>query len=607
MIQDKFMTWDEVLSVTKKNTGTEKAQCPKCTEQRSNKRDRSLYVKHDSGVAKCFYCDRLAFRESREIQTTRNYTLPAQEWKNHTTLSDGLVKWAFEKRQISQPTLNRFEISEEKVFFPGPAKEMNSIVFNYFEGETLVNKKYRSGNKDFTQSKGGKPIFYNINSVIGAEKVWIVEGEFDVLAMYEAGIKECISLPSGANDNDDFWINSETYLRDVQKFVIAVDSDDKGRAVREKIAQRLGRYRCTFIEWSGKDANDDLISGRITESLKNEIRFPVAGTFNCEDLYDDILNLYDNGFPATISPKQKCFEGLSDIFTVMRGHLITGTGIPSHGKSTFTDWYVLNLIAEYDMKASFFSPEHSPMELHMANFARKAVGKSFFQSKEYGRMDKEDLARFKDWSKERLYLTGGGAGDVVDWDWIFDRFKEQIFTFGIDIFVIDAFNKVLMPAGYQSKDGIDKVLTRLTSFAQQNNVIIFLIAHPTKMQKIKDSQIYEVPDLYNVSGSSDFRNQTHDGFCIYRYFENEDSPGHTMFVNLKVKYGFQGTIGATLNFQYNKETDRYYSEKSTQYVFDLTMAGPKEPIDYNPDIFIEPKIKPNEDFDFEAPVQECPF
>lgn len=606
MDTNKFMLWTEVLDVAKKTTGTEKAQCPKCTEQRSNKRDRSLYIKHDAGVAKCFYCDRLSFRENRETQITRNYTLPPQEWKNHTGLSDKLVKWAFEKRRITQPTLKHFEISEERIFFPGAGREMNGITFNYFEGQTLVNKKYRSGNKQFTQSKGGKPIFYNINSVIGAEKVWIVEGEFDVLAMFEAGIKECISLPSGANDNDDFWINSEPYLKDVAKFVIAVDSDDKGRAVREKIAQRLGRYRCTYIEWAGKDANDDLISGQIQNSLNNEIRFPVNGTFNAEDLYDDILNLYDNGFPETISPKQRCFEGLSDIFTVMRGHLVTGTGIPSHGKSTFTDWYVLNLIADYDMKASFFSPEHSPMELHMANFARKAVGKSFFQSKEYGRMDREDLARFKNWSKERLYLTAGGAGDVVDWDWIFDRFKEQIFTFGIDIFVIDAFNKVLMPSGYQSKDGIDKVLTRLTSFAQQNNVIIFLIAHPTKMQKVKDSQIYEVPDLYNVSGSSDFRNQTHDGFCIYRYFDTEETPGYTMFVNLKVKFGFQGQIGATLNFQYNKETDRYYSERSTQYVFDLTQAGAKEPIDYDPDQFITSKIKPNEDFDF-APVSDCPF
>jgi twinkle protein len=606
MIQDKFMTWDEVLSVTKKNTGTEKAQCPKCTEQRSNKRDRSLYVKHDSGVAKCFYCDRLGFRESREVETVKNYTLPPQEWKNHTSLSDNLVKWAFEKRRISQPTLNHFEISEEKMYFPSQAKEMNAITFNYFEGQTLVNKKYRSGNKDFTQSKGGKPIFYNINSIIGADKVYIVEGEFDVLAMFEAGVKECISLPNGANDNDDFWINSEPYFRDVKKFVIAVDTDDKGKLVREKIAQRLGRYRCTYIDWIGKDANDDLISGKIETSLKNEIRFPVSGTFTTEDLYDDVLELYDKGLPETISPKSRAFEGLDKIFTVMRGHLVVGTGIPSHGKSTFTDWYILNLINDYDMKASWFSPEHSPMALHVANFARKAVGKPFFGSKEVSRMDKNDLERFKNWSKERLYLTAGGAGDVVDWDWIFERFKEQIFTFGVDIFVVDAFNKVLMPNGYAGKDGIDKVLTKLTAFAQQNNVIIFLIAHPTKMQKSKDTGLYEMPDLYSVSGSSDFRNQTHDGYCIYRVFDSEHEQGYTEFHNLKTKYSFQGQIGKSLRFYYNIETDRYYSENTTQYVHDLTEVGAKEPIDYNPDEFITSKIQPNEEFDF-TPVSDCPF
>jgi twinkle protein len=288
----------------------------------------------------------------------------------------------------------------------------------------------------------------------------------------------------------------------------------------------------------------------------------------------------------------------------MRGHLVTVTGIPSHGKSTFTDWYVLNLVNDYDMKASFFSPEHSPMQLHFANFARKAVGRSFFDSKEYGRMTKEDLARFATWSNERLYLTGGGTGETVDWDWIFERFTEQIFTFGIDIFVVDAFNKVLMPKGYLGKEGIDKVLTRLTAFAQQNNVIIFLVAHPTKMQKDKTTGLYELPDLYSVSGSSDFRNQTHDGYCIYRMFPSDVDAGHTEFHNLKTKYGFQGEIGKSLKFFYHKETDRYYSEHSSPYVFDMTEAGAKEPIDYDPN---EPTIKPNNDFDFENKPADCPF
>ena len=48
-----------------------------------------------------------------------------------------------------------------------------------------------------------------------------------------------------------------------------------------------------------------------------------------------------------------------------------------------------------------------------------------------------------------------------------------MFTYGINIFVIDAWNKVNMPKGLGGKEGIDNILTRLTLFCQQNNVHIF--------------------------------------------------------------------------------------------------------------------------------------
>ena len=78
-------------------------------------------------------------------------------------------------------------------------------------------------------------MFYNINSVINADEVYVVEGEFDVLSMHEAGFKNTISIPNGANDNDEFWIHSEVYLQKVKKFYIATDNDDKG----EMVAKRL--------------------------------------------------------------------------------------------------------------------------------------------------------------------------------------------------------------------------------------------------------------------------------------------------------------------------------------------------------------------------------
>jgi twinkle protein len=592
-----FIDWDSII-VRGSEKGVKKTTCPLCSESRKKKKDPCLYVNFESGVAKCYNCDALSFKDSNTDFVKSTYKAPPQQWQNYTKLSDQMVNWIRDTRGIRQETLIHFGITEEKQYQPAKQKELNNIVFNYFEGDKLVNKKYRSGAKDFTQTTGAKRIFYNINSVIGANKCWIVEGEFDVLAMYEAGVKEVISLPNGANDNDEFWKNSEKYLKDIEHFVIAVDNDEKGNIVKDKIAQRLGRYRCSYIEWQFKDANGDLTEGVIHESIKQIKRFPVGGTFKVEDLLEGVYDLHDNGLPETIYPKHESFGNVKDVFSIMRGQVTVITGIPSHGKSSFSEWHVLNLINDYTMKASFFSPEHSPMALHQTNFIQKAIGKPFWKSHDgIDRITKEDIERYKEWANEKLYLTGAEKGKPADWDWLLEKFKEQMYSFGIDLFVIDAFNKVMLDKGINKKDAIDDVMTRVTSFAIENNVHIFLVAHPTKMRKNDDGK-YEAPTLYDVSGSADFRNQTHNGYCIYRYFANDNEDGFTTFINLKTKFSFQGEIGSSISYDYHLPTGRYYLKGTMPPLFDMTEhSKQKEPV--------QSALIPNDDF--ETPVEDCPF
>ena len=550
---NKFIDWNTLDF--RKTSGKEKMRCPSCDSTRSDKKDKSLLVDHNSGYGKCFYCESLTFKEVNKVIADNSYTLPNQDWFNYTELSDKIVKY-LESRGISQTTAINLGITEEDYYQPSVELKRKNIVFNYFEGDIIVNKKYRTSDKKFTQSTNGKSIFYNINSIINEEECYIVEGEFDVLAVHQVGIKNVISVPNGANDNDKYWLNSEKYLKNIKKFYIATDNDEKGDDLADKIAQRLGRWRCERINFKGKDANEDLINSCLLSSLSNRTTYPVAGTHLVNDLIDDINNLYDNGFPDTIFPKHHSFGKLKDVFSVMRGHLVVGTGIPSHGKSNFTEWYVLNLISDYKMKASFYSPEHHPFSLHHATFMQKVYGKNFF--KDYPgvpRISKSEINRYKEWANNKIYLTAPDNSTSPTWGWLLDRFKEQMICYGIDIFVIDAFNKLEFDKSGNKLDQINEVLTKLTTFAQMNNVIIFLIAHPTKMKK-SESGIYESPTLYDVSGSSDFRNQTHDGYCIYRNFDEDG--GYTTFTNLKTKMTFQGEIGAYSEFKYDLASGRYY-------------------------------------------------
>lgn len=576
----ELIDWNSI-EVKGNRTGSKKTTCPNCSDNRRNKKDPCLSVNFDKGLANCHHCGAVGFRPDENYKPT--YTPPPQDWQNYTNLSDKMVKWCAE-RGIPQRTLIDFRVTEERQWMPQTGKEQNCIVFNYFEGEKLVNKKYRDGSKNFTQSKDGKKVLFNINSAIGAKELYIVEGEFDVLAMVSQGVSNVVSLVNGANDHDDQWINSEKYLEDVQHFIIAVDNDEKGIAVRDKIAHRLGKWRCSYIEWTYKDANGSVINGNFEKDLNTETRFPVSGTHRVEDFRGGILDLYDNGLPKTIKPKHRSFENVNGIFSVMRGHLVTVTGIPSHGKSNYVEWYVLNLASDHNMKASFFSPEHQPMELHQTTFIQKAIGRNFWKELDnVPRITKTDIDRYVDWANEKIYITSPERGEVADWEWLIDKFKEQMFSYGIDIFVIDAFNKVQMPSGNRL-EVIGDILTKLTAFAQANDVIIFLVAHPTKMKKKDGSTDYEVPTLYDVSGSADFRNQTHDGFTIHRYFGEED---YSEFWSTKVKYSFQGEIGKSVRISYDIPTGRYYEYGTNPPRFDMTIPMEKQAIS---------AMKPNESF-----------
>lgn len=598
-----IFNWSDI-QVNGNRTGSKKTTCPNCSHERRNKKDPCLSVNFDKGVAHCHHCEAVSFKEENNIEIKKQYTEPPQDWQNHTNLSDGMVKYCA-SRGIPQRILIEYGITEEKQWIPALEKEANCITFNYFEGSKLVNKKFRDARKNFAQTKDTKKILYNINAAIGADTLYIVEGEFDVLAMASQGIKNVVSLVNGANDHDDQWINSERYLGDVKRFIIATDNDEKGLDVRAKIAHRLGKYRCSYIDWHNKDANGSMQNGTFDEDIKAVQSFPVSGTFKVEDLYDGIIDLYDNGLPKTIYPKHESFGDMKNIFTVMRGQLTTGTGVPSHGKSNFTEWYVLNLCNDYNMKASFFSPEHSPMELHQTTFIQKAIGKNFWKEMDgVPRIDKEDIARYKDWANEKIYLTTAEKGEVPNWDWLLERFKEQLFTYGIDIFVIDAFNKVELPKGNKI-DAIGEVLTKLTMFCQMNDVMVFLIAHPTKMKKTETGAV-EIPNLYDVSGSADFRNQTHNGFGIYRHFDNDETgvEGYTSFFNLKTKFSFQGEIGKQVDYNYHIPSGRYYAKDTGYQPFDFTREWILEPV--------PTAMKPNKSFeleniDYEEDEDEDPF
>jgi twinkle protein len=218
--------------------GKKQGICPLCSSDRKPKNTKAKCASYDweRGLGTCHNCN-TSFQlhtYQRKGASEKEYVRPVgppNDTEYPEFLSDKVIEW-FKTRSISQKTLIDLEISEGTEYMPQTGKSENTIQFNYFIGDQLINVKYRDGRKNFKLYKGAEKVFYNINSIVGYD---ITEGEMDVLALHEAGIPNVISVPNGAtlnNNNLDYLDNCIDYFEDKEKIILAVDSDEAGQALQ---------------------------------------------------------------------------------------------------------------------------------------------------------------------------------------------------------------------------------------------------------------------------------------------------------------------------------------------------------------------------------------
>ncbi|MBQ1508869.1 MAG: toprim domain-containing protein, partial [Erysipelotrichaceae bacterium] len=142
----------------------------------------------------------------------------------------------FETRKISRETVDAMKIGADKD---------GNIVFRFFWNGEEVFRKYRKPQKPGPkerkewQDPGTKAILYNMDNVVFSQPLVITEGMIDMLSLYEAGITNAVSVPSGCDNND--WI---TYCYDwLEKFhtiILFGDNDPPGHRAIENWTKKLG-------------------------------------------------------------------------------------------------------------------------------------------------------------------------------------------------------------------------------------------------------------------------------------------------------------------------------------------------------------------------------
>jgi len=439
---------------------------------------------------------------------------------------------------------------------PQTGKVENTIKFNYFMGNQLINVKYRDGRKNFKLFKGAEKVFYNINSIVGHDTCVIVEGEMDVLALHEAGVHNTISVPNGAtlnSNNLDYLDNCIDYLEDKTKIILAVDADEPGQMLKQEFIRRLGAETCYLVDFDDcKDANEYLTkhgSDRLKTTIHSAQQVPLENVSTLKDIEEELKDFVKHGFKPGF---QVGLPNFDKIFSTYTGQFITVTGIPSSGKSDFVDQMVVGYNANYSWKTAFASPENQPTYLH----AHKLMRKVWQDMPSPSDIDGKKWDEVADHVNDNFYFIDM---DKYSLESVLRKGAELVKRKGIKCLVIDPYNKVRDVNA--ASDDVNRYtmdyLAKIEVFCRKYDVLTFIVAHPTKMYKGQDGKMEE-PNMYNIKGGGEWYDASYHGLLVHRDYEAKN----TKVKVLKVKFQNLGENGAEAFFKWEPRSGSFIPDEN---------------------------------------------
>ena len=546
----------------KLDVGKKQGICPLCSHDRKPEHKKQKCASYDweRGLGTCHNCSS-SFQlhtYQRKGASEKEYARPdALHVVDPEQLGSKVYEW-FKTRGISQKTLDELNVTESSEYMPQTGKKENTIQFNYIIGDQLINIKYRDGRKNFKLYKGAEKVFYNINSIIGYDSCVITEGEMDALALHEAGITNVISVPNGAtlhHNNLDYLDNCIDYFEDKQKIILAVDTDEPGLALRRELVRRLGAEVCYLVDFEEcKDANEYLTTygkEKLKQTIDKARAYPLENVTTFKDIEKDVTDFVTNGFKPGY---QIGLQNFDRIFSTYTGQFITVTGIPSSGKSDFVDQMVVGYNANYNWKTAFASPENAPNYLHAHKLMRKV----------WGDMPKREDIKGAKWNEVADHINDNFFFidmEKYTLESVLRKGAELVKRKGIKCLVIDPFNKVRDKNASSLDVNIYTMeyLTKIEAFAKKYDVLVFIVAHPTKMYKTQDGKIEE-PNMYNIKGGGEWYDASYHGLLVHRDYEAKN----TKVKVLKVKFQNLGDNGAECFFTWEPKSGSYIPQENVE-------------------------------------------
>ena len=487
--------------------------CPSCSHTRKNKSDKCLQVTYKDDVI-LYNCHNYGCSFTGIISDTK-YNLEVKpiiykKPKQPKVIPDKTKVYDyFAKRGISKAIVDTFQIG-----YTG-----TEIVFPYYKSGELVNNKYRTGRKTWRQESDSEKTLFAmdicINMIADSQDYTLVlcEGEIDAMSFIEAGIP-AVSIPQGASDNKLECISScYDFISTFNSFVIAVDDDEAGANIKKHLLDRLHKSKdCFVISWQDydvKDANEALQRGGVEllhKAFAEKTFVPMKGLVDIKQQQSKILAYMFGDYNKGESTG---WNDLDKLFRIQGGNLMVITGFPSRGKSTFANNLLYNLMSENSSKHLICSFENT-VERHITEFLELHTGKNARDDGSGFGMTTAEAKSGIDYLADKLYLYDTNESLTVD-D-IIELATYAVERYGVKTLTIDPYNRIKHPSTDREDKYIGEMLSKLSFFAKQYDVLVIFIAHPKKPPQGNA----DAPNMYDISGSSDWYNMADIGITIHR-------------------------------------------------------------------------------------------
>lgn len=427
-------------------------------------------------------------RKAAPRKSEKQYVLP-----NTATFpaTDEIYRY-FDKRGISKETVDAFGIMSD---FEG------NIVFRFLLDGVDVYEKYRRPKKPSTpeeikrkewQFSGAKPILYNMDNVVFSQPLIITEGQCDAMALYEAGLTNVVSVPSGC-DNLEFVTLCYDWLEKFSTIILFGDNDDPGKRMVETLIKRLGEYRVLVVRDYPeipnsnpvkycKDANEILLrygESKLLEMVDAAEEIQTKGLIRVADIVP---------IDPTKVPRIKTMIPTLDdaIGGLAEGCVTLFTGKSGNGKSTLSGLILLNAI-EQGTTCMAYSGELSA-GLFQEWILAQACGSEFMslrrdpiRGRDIPFVPPDVQQRILSWLGDRLLLYDNDEQfvDMKQADAIISVFTQAARKYNAKLFLID--NMLTSVADSDDEWRAQAMfINKVKKFATHYQAHVMLVAHPRK-------------------------------------------------------------------------------------------------------------------------------